>query len=259
MKNIKKWLAAAGAGLAVIAMTAVALPAGTVSAASSQHGFGPGGQTDTYLADALGVTVDELTSAYTTAREAAIEKAVADGTLTQEQADSLNSGTGHLGGRGLGHLGLSADEQQALLAEELGITVDELQAARTTANDARLAAAVEAGQITQEQADAMKAQEAFRQYLSQEDIQTQLQNAYGSVVQQAVEAGVITQEQADTILSNSNSFGPFGGMRGFGEMHGHGHGFGGMHEFRGIAPDNTTPSGTFLRPGITPDTLGTSL
>lgn len=254
MKNIKKWLAAAGAGLAVIAMTAVALPAGTVSAASSQHGFGPGGQTDTYLADALGVTVDELTSAYTAAREAAIDQAVADGTLTQEQADSLNSGTGHLDGRGLGHLGLSADEQQALLAEELGVTVDELQAARTTANDARLAAAVEAGQITQEQADEMKAQEAFRQYLSQADVQTQLQSAYTAVVQGAVDAGVITQKQADTILSNMENsvpgFGHFGGMLGRGGRHGGRGGFGGMHEFRST-PDSTAPSGGTLSPSAT--------
>lgn len=253
MKNIKKWLAAAGAGLAVIAMTAVALPAGTVSAASAQHGAGPGGQQDTYLADALGVTVDELTSAYTAARAAAIEQAVADGLLTQEQADSLNSGTGRFGGRGFGPIGKGADDQGALLAEQLGITVDELQAAQTTANDARLAAAVEAGQITQEQADMMQAQHALRQYLSQEDVQASLQSAYTDAVQQAVTAGAITQEQADAILSNSNGFGQFGGMRG------HGRGFGGMHEFRGPAHDGTAPSGTFLRPGVSPSTSGTNL
>ncbi len=252
MKNIKKWLAAAGAGLAVIAMTAVAMPTSTVSAASAQHGAGPGGQQDTYLADALGVTVDELTSAYTAAREAAIDQAVADGLLTQEQADSLNSGTGRRGGRGFGPIG-EGDDRGALLAEQLGITVDELQAAQSTANDARLAAAVEAGQITQEQADMMKAQDALRQYLSQEDVQASLQSAYTDAVQQAVAAGAITQEQADAILSNSNGFGPFGGMRG------HERGHGGMHEFRGPAPDGTAPSGTLLRPGVTPSTSGTSL
>ena len=220
MRNIKKWLAAAGAGLAVIAMTAVAVPVSTVNAASAQHGAGPGGQNDSYLADALGVTVDELTSAYSAARLAAIDQAVADGLLTQEQADSLNNGTGRPDGRGLGPIGQSKDEQDALVAEQLGITVDALQAARTTANDARLAAAVEAGQITQEQADQMKAQEAFRQYLSQDDVQAQLQSAYSSVVQGAVTAGVITQEQADTILSNNNGFGHFGDMPGMGGRHG---------------------------------------
>lgn len=129
MRNIKKWLAAAGAGLAVIAMTAVAVPVSTVNAASAQHGAGPGAQNDSYLADALGVTVDELTSAYSAARLAAIDQAVADGLLTQEQADSLNNGTGRPDGRGLGPIGQSKDEQDALVAEQLGITVDALQAA----------------------------------------------------------------------------------------------------------------------------------
>ncbi|MEZ4770094.1 MAG: hypothetical protein R2844_16890 [Caldilineales bacterium] len=228
MKNIKKWLAAAGAGLAVIAMTAVAMPAGTVSAASAQHGRGPGGQTDTYLAEALGVTVDELTSAYTAAREAAIDQAVADGTLTQEQADALKSGAGRIDGRGPGPVGLDRDAQEALVADQLGITVDELQTARTEANDARLADAVAAGEITQEQADAMQAEQALRDYLNQDDVQAQLQAAYTSVVQGAVDAGVITQEQADTILSNmENGFGRFGEMPGFGGRHGGPRGFGG--------------------------------
>lgn len=241
MKNIKKWLAAAGAGLAVIAMTAMAMPAGTVSAAAAQNGRGPGGQADTYLADALGVTIDDLTTAYTAARVVAIDQAVTDGLLTQEQADALKSGAGRIDDRGLAPIGQNKDAQDALLAEQLGITVDQLEAAETTANDARLAAAVEAGQITQEQADQMQAQDAFRQYMNQADVQAQLQAAYTSAVQGAVQAGVITQEQADTILSNSNGFGRFGEMPGFGD----GHGFGGRHGGRGGAggPGTQMPSG----------------
>lgn len=247
MKNIRKWLAAAGAGLAVIAMTAMVMPAGTVSAASAQNGRGPSGQNDTYLADALGVTVDELTSAYTAAREAAIDQAVADGTLTQEQADALKSGDGRIDGRGVGPVGLDRDAQEALVAEQLGITVDELDAAKTEANDARLAAAVAAGDITQEQVDAMEAQQAFRDYLNQDDVQAQLQAAYASVVQGAVDAGVITQEQADTILSNTNGFGHFGEMPGFGGRHGGPRGFGGP----GAAPaDGQQPQNDAVLSGL---------
>ncbi len=244
MKNIVKWLAAAGAGLAVIAMTAVAMPAGTVSAAAAQHGRGPGGQADTYLADALGVTVDDLTAAYSAVRVAAIDQAVTDGLLTQEQADALKSGTGHIAGRGLAPIQQNKDAQDALLAEQLGITVEQLQAAETTANDARLAAAVTAGQITQEQADQMKAQDAFRQYMNQTDVQAQLKAAYTSAVQGAVQAGVITQEQADTILSNSNGFGRFGEMPGFGGRHGGRGGFGGpgMQLPSGQQPQNAPAS-----------------
>src|SRR5687767_12844048 len=44
---------------------------------------------DTYLADALGITVAELETAREEARTAAIEQAVEDGLLTREQADEL--------------------------------------------------------------------------------------------------------------------------------------------------------------------------
>ena len=54
-------------------------------------------------------------------------------------------------------------EEQALLADaakRLGVTDDQLRSALTAAEDARLAAAVKAGTLTQEQADAIKARRA---------------------------------------------------------------------------------------------------
>ena len=67
MRNLKKWVAVAGAGLAVLMLTVVALPAsaaGTVSAPVAHRG-GPmgGGANDTYLAEALGITAAELQTA----------------------------------------------------------------------------------------------------------------------------------------------------------------------------------------------------
>ena len=50
------------------------------------------------LADALGITVDELNAARDAARDAALDQAVAEGLLTQEQADAIRNGEG----RGLG-------------------------------------------------------------------------------------------------------------------------------------------------------------
>jgi hypothetical protein len=44
---------------------------------------------DTYLADALGISVDELKAAYETAFYTNIDQAVTDGNLTQEQADLM--------------------------------------------------------------------------------------------------------------------------------------------------------------------------
>jgi ribosomal protein S20 len=121
------------------------------------------------LADALGITVDELQSAFDQARTAAIEQAVEEGRITREQADEMLV-WGGLGGKGfggfVGRMGRgfkgisdSAIDGNALLAEALGITVEELDAARETANQAAIDQAVKEGLITQEQADQMRARE----------------------------------------------------------------------------------------------------
>ena len=48
-----------------------------------------GDEFDQYLADALGISLDDLTEAKETVAMAALEQAVADGKLTQEQADLI--------------------------------------------------------------------------------------------------------------------------------------------------------------------------
>jgi hypothetical protein len=185
-----------------------------------------GGGSDTYLAEALGITADELQAAEETAYEAAIDQALEQGLITQAQADTLKEQagtTGRFGGRGLkGFLGLAGDttiDMDALLADALGITVDELTTARTEAQDLALAAAVEDGRITQEQADQIKAEQALKTYLNEQGFEDQVRTLYESLVDQAVQAGVITQAQADAILANQGTrglFGPHGGMGGFG-------------------------------------------
>ncbi len=160
------------------------------------------------LAAALGITVDELTAAQTAAQEAGLAQAVEQGLLTQEQADALQARAAE-GGRGLGGhwLGRDADSAQ-LLADALGITVDELDAAEEAAFTAGLEQAVAAGTITQVQADVMTAQRAFRTYAAE-----QAQTAHADALAAAVAAGAITQAQADLL---SDAQGPFGhgGMRG---------------------------------------------
>jgi hypothetical protein len=209
------------------------------------------------LADALGITVEELQEAYEAARVAAIEKAVEAGVITQEQADEMLV-WGGVGGRGFGAPGqrggfrpdcgprgrgmapqqdsstsVKPFDGQALLAEALGITVEDLEAAREEANQAALAKAVEAGIITPEQADAITSRRALMSYLDREtllaealgmtveDLQAAyaegetlstlleaqgldaltvreaLVEAYEAALAQAVADGVITQEQAD--------------------------------------------------------------
>jgi hypothetical protein len=132
-----------------------------VNAAASQQGWGGrgigGSQASEELAQALGITVDELTAAQQKAKEAAITQALDQGLITQAQADQMRSTDRlgmnmHFGGR---MLGSSTIDFRALLADALGITVDELTAAQQAAHEARLAQAVADGTITQEQADLM--------------------------------------------------------------------------------------------------------
>lgn len=200
---------------------------------------GAGGEA---LADALGITVEELQAAEETARAAAIEQAVVDGLLTQEQADALLA-------NGLGHRGFPPGaEHETFLAEALGISVEELQAARDEVQAARLAEMVAAGVITQEQADLMLARKAVQDYVDTDALQATLQAAYEEAVAQALADDVITQEQADALL-NSRTF-DLGGMRGFGGPRGHhgrspGFGSEGFRGF-GVAPQSapTTDSGS---------------
>ncbi|HOT90152.1 MAG TPA: hypothetical protein PLJ78_02205 [Anaerolineae bacterium] len=200
------------------------------------------------LADALGISVEDLQAAYQKARDAAIDQAVEQGLLTQEQADEMKvwggfGFRGGFGGFGRAPKGLvGAVDENALLAEALGITVDKLEAARDAANQAALAQAVEKGLITQEQADAMLAHKNLQSYvnrdtllakalgMSLEDLQAayaegktlstlmrekgldaatvreKLQTAYAEALAQAVKDGVITQEQADTMLKDGYGF-----------------------------------------------------
>lgn len=213
-------------------------------------GMGP--DQDTYLAQALGITVEELQTAYSAAQEKALEQAVEQGLLTQEQADAIKARGGFFG-RGFKHGGLLGKDAQidfeALLADALNITVEELQVARQQAYDAALADAVKNGDLTQEEADLMKARRALEAYIDKEALTAQalglsveelqaareagktipelieeqgmtaaearqaMQDAYKAAVEQAVKDGVITQAQADQILTCCEcgfGFGPGG-------------------------------------------------
>lgn len=230
MTKNRKWtmIAATGALVVVTALAAVlVLPqaalAAPASATADHRGMPPSGmgmrdmgvQTDTYLADALGITTEELDAAQETARVAAIDQALEQGLITQAQADALKENQrasfgGRLGSRGMsgmmGMFGLDAEtDHEALLADALGITVAELQAAQQAAQDARIEQAIADGDLTEEDADMMKARQALGQYMEE-------QGFFAKAVQAAVDAGIITQEQADSILNRAGA-----GFLGFGK------------------------------------------
>lgn len=245
MKSLKKWskwIAGGIAALAVVAMAVTALPQ-TASAQGGPDNATPsrpfahpqqaGIDKEQLLADALGITVEDLQAAHEKAFEAALDQAVAKGLITQTQADFLKEHQG-IAQRGLNmiaplqHFANVDIDMEALLADALGITVEELQAARDAAFEAGLAQAVADGRITQDRADMMKAQHDLDQYLKDQGLPEQLRSVYEEAIQKAVEDGVITQEQADEILSRPGiGFGmpPMAGPDGF-------HGRGG-HDFPG--------------------------
>lgn len=232
---------------AVYAQTATPEANSSPLAAPQRAGRGDGEDHSALLAEVLGISEEELQTAVATARDAAIAQAVANGTITQEQADAMQA---EEGGRGMGWglLGKGADHD-AELAEALGITLEELQTAKAEVNSRILDEAVASGEITQEEADLMQARQALREYL-----RDRMQTAYEAAVAQAVTDGVITQAQADQILSEEGAglFGPGmgGGRHGGpgGQMdggleggRGQGRGPGQTPDDAPAAPDSGTP------------------
>jgi hypothetical protein len=204
-----------------------------------------GGQNDEYLAQALGITVDELNEAVQKAQEAALAQAVEKGLITQAQADQLKlNGTAFpFGGRWSGWFSQNDIDFEALLADALGISVEQLEAAHLQANYARIDQAVTDGRLTQEEADLAKGWSALR---SNDAYQIAMQSAFEAAVKQAVTDGVITQAQADLILQQvaEKSVGGFPGLDGLGKIGpGGGHGRG-QHGLPGANPGQTAPQPT---------------
>ncbi|MFC1922779.1 hypothetical protein ACFLY4_05765 [Chloroflexota bacterium] len=166
-----------------------------------------------------------------------------------------------------GRLGFGTSfDFDAYIAEQLGVSVAELQAARQAAQEAALDQAVAEGVITAEQAELIKAGQALRQYidhqellskalgidaaeleashqegkslpylfgelgLEPEDIRAAMQSALEDAIQNAVDDGVITDSQAEQLQENG-----FGG-RGFGKQDG------GFHKRGGFPFHKPAPS-----------------
>lgn len=228
--------------------------AGTTANNAAQPGFdrgmrGGAGVSDQDLATALGITLDKLQAAETTAQAEALKQAVADGVITQSQADqfSQNSQNGQPM-RGLPFLRDSNIDYNALLAKALGISTDDLKAANQKVYFANLDTAVKNGNMTQSQADLAKANYLLT---NSSKFQTAMKSAYQTAVNQAVTDGLITQAQADLILKNSSGMqfgmpGGFGGPGGPGGRGGHGgpDGWGGAPQGSSTTPANPSTAPT---------------
>ena len=175
-------------------------------------GRGMVGYSRTDLAEALGITEEELAAAVQTAREAAINQGLEEGLITQAQADELTAddSTSRLDRVLSTWLMKSGIDFNALLADALGISMDELQAAYEQAFFTRIDQAVTDGKLTEEQALLAKGRYALS---ADSTFQASMKTAYEAAIQEAVTKGIITQEQADLILENA-SLKDFSGSRG---------------------------------------------
>jgi hypothetical protein len=152
-----------------------------------RFGFGTSFDFDAFLAKELGVTVEQLQDARQAAHEAALDQAVVEGKITEEQADLI------LAGQALRQY----IDPQELLSEALGIDAADIEAAR------------ESGEPLHE---------LFGD-LEPAEIRAAMQSAYEDAVQQAIEDGVITESQAEQLQDKG-----FPG-RGIGKRGGGFHGF----------------------------------
>ena len=146
------------------------------------------------LIEAAGLTKDEFKAAMEEAMPEVLAQAVEDGVLTQEQADAIASGErpdrpeGKHGKRGGGQDGPLETYKAAAAADILGLTVEELQAARE--DGTRLPELIEAAGLTED------------------EFKAAMEEAQPEILAQAVEDGVLTQEQADAIAAGERPEGP---------------------------------------------------
>lgn len=180
------------------------------------------------LAEALGISIEQLEAAFEAIHTKMIEQAVADDQITQEQADTIHEKEAPFPGNRInfpGHF-LRGEDFNTLLAEELGIDLETLLEAQQTAQESMLAQALADEKITQEEFDKMLVQSNMHPYY-----QDAFSEAYQNAIQAALADDVITEAQAETLLENTPEFG-FGFGRGFG-MPMFDRGPGGHHPFHG--------------------------
>ena len=113
--------------------------------------------------------------------EAAVEQAVEDGLITEEEAEAILNPPDHQQGGELKELLDSIVDHDQILADALGITVEELELAR------------EEGIKLDELIDELG--------LDQETVRQDVQDATEAAIEQAVEDGLITEEEAEALLN----------------------------------------------------------
>ena len=199
MKSRKKWLylILGGIGALVIVFGAGLISVQDVGASPLIQGEGPGrlgGPSGDYaeaLAEALGISVDELHTAQEAVHDARLAEAVESGMITEEQLAQIanHQRSGYpIRGRFLG------EEFMIALAEELGISLEELERAQAKVREDFIAQGVQDGVISTDQVEMMEARNAIREYLKDG-----LHDAMEDAIERALSDGAISSDQADLL------------------------------------------------------------
>lgn len=191
----RTWLLAIGAAAVVATLGVGAVWAQTSGDSTSGSSFLD------RVAQKLGIDSPKLKQAIDDTRNEDIDAAVANGDLTQKQADALKQraadgpeffgekGFGHLGGRGgfdfAPGFGMGLQDAAQQLADFLGVSTDQLK--------------------TELQADnATLATVAAAHGKSRDDLKAFITNGIRTKLDQAVQDGDLTQKREDDILSKLN-------------------------------------------------------
>lgn len=159
----------------------------------------------TALAEALGISVDELEAAFEAVHTKIINEAVSDGLITEEQANDMLENTPPVGSRHMrfpGHF-MRGEDFNTLLAEELGIDAETLNAAFQEVQVTMLEQALADGKITQDEFEMSQLRMKMNPYFEEA-----FSEAYQNAIAAALEDGTITEEQAELLQENGGRFGP---------------------------------------------------
>ena len=234
----KRWSAVAAGAVAV----AVLVGAGVVMAQTPTPGSGGGNTFLDRVAQKLGIESSKLQDAVTSAANDQINQQVQNGDLTQQQADKLKQGIANgqgpwFNGPGLGRgpgakgafgFGFGLGQDEAKLADFLGISADQLKT-ELQAQGATLATVASSHGKTRDQ------------------LKTFISDTAKSQLDQAVSNGKMTQQQEDSALSTLQSHVDAlidGTMPSFfGRMHGRfGHGQDNDNDDNGTPSAGPTPA-----------------
>jgi hypothetical protein len=189
MRSIWK-MAAIVATVAILGVAGVGVVAYAQEASTGSSAVWDFGQSvKEAIAEALGISVDQYEETVAAARQQVLDQAVAEGQLTQEQADRMQQRQGHPGG----FPGLGMDRGSGggsllmtVAADQLGMTEAELRA-ELRAGKSIADLAVAKGVDTQAISDA---------YLAQLEAELDAQVADGSLTQNQADARLEQESEA---------------------------------------------------------------